>query len=214
MKVGVLGGGQLAQMMALAGYPLGIKVIALESSPTCPAGLVTDIVLGDYTDREQLSVLADQVDVVTYEFENVDLSAFQAIQPSCIYPPLAALAVSQDRLLEKSFFRDISIPVAQYFPVDSVEGLRAAMDQIGLPAILKTRRFGYDGKGQYMIKTMEEIDHAFQQLGGKNLIVEEKIDFDREVSAIAVRSVSGETVICGKNTERVKLCGCISRRIF
>lgn len=192
MKVGVLGGGQLAQMMALAGYPLGIKVIALESTGNCPAGLVTDVVIGDYIDQVQLRALSNQVDVVTYEFENVDLSSLDAIPTATIYPPPSALAISQDRLLEKSFFDSLSVPVAQYFSVESVEDLKTAVDHMSLPVILKTRRLGYDGKGQIMIKTTQEIETAFEALGGKNLIVEQKINFDREVSCIAVRHPSGE----------------------
>lgn len=194
MKVGVLGGGQLAQMLALAGYPLGIKVIALESTRDCPAGLVTDIVIGDYTNETQLKALSDQVDVITYEFENVDLSSLDAIPTATIYPPPSALAISQDRLLEKSFLDSLSVPVAPYFSVESVADLKTAIDHMSLPVILKTRRFGYDGKGQMMIKAMQEMETAFEALGGKNLIVEQKINFDREVSCIAVRSSSGEIV--------------------
>jgi 5-(carboxyamino)imidazole ribonucleotide synthase len=193
VKVGVLGGGQLAQMMALAGFPLGIKVIALESTQDCPAGLVTDVVVGDYTDQQKLKELAEQVDVVTYEFENVDVPSVESIETPNVYPAPNALSISQDRILEKCFFDSISVPTAQYFPVDSVQDLQQAIEKIGLPAILKTRRFGYDGKGQFMIKAQEEIEQAFSELGAKNLIVEQKINFDREVSCIAVRAVSGET---------------------
>ena len=104
MKVGVLGGGQLAQMLALAGYPLGIKVIVLEPTKDCPAGLVTDVIVGDYADQEKLKILASQVDVITYEFENVDVSSLHSIKACPVYPLPNALSIAQDRLAEKKFF--------------------------------------------------------------------------------------------------------------
>src|ERR1700732_2460613 len=109
MKVGVIGGGQLAQMMALAGYPLGLKIICLEPKIDCPASLVTDVIVGDYDDPEKLQHLASQVDIITYEFENIPLDSLKFLAPS-IYPPLAALSIAQDRFEEKSFFDTLNIP--------------------------------------------------------------------------------------------------------
>ena len=192
MKVGVLGGGQLAQMLALAGYPLGIKTVALESTASCPAGLVTDVVVGDYTDSEKLKQLADSVDVITYEFENVHVPSIETITTPEVYPAINALSIAQDRLAEKTFFDSVAVPTTQYFSVDTLEDLEIAIEQIGLPAVLKTRRLGYDGKGQFVIKNKEELQTAWKTLGQQNLIVENKINFDKEVSCLAVRGLSGE----------------------
>lgn len=193
MKVGVIGGGQLAQMLALAAYPLGIKVICLESSANCPAGLVTDLIVGDYANKEKLYELVDQVDVLTYEFENISIENLSSISGVTIYPSLDALSISKDRLLEKQFFEQVSVPTTHYRAVDSLLDLQEAVSQIGLPVILKQRCFGYDGKGQYVIRTKPEIKLAWEKLQGTALIVENLVAFEREVSCIAVRGVSHET---------------------
>lgn len=192
MKVGILGGGQLAQMLALAAYPLGIKTIALESTSDCPAGLVTNIITGNYTDQQKLKTLTDQIDILTYEFENVDVPSIKNVKNIPVYPPAHALSISQDRLAEKNFFKRFNVPTTEYFTVDSLEDLNAAIEKIHLPAVLKTRRLGYDGKGQFIIKQTEDIATAWNTLGQQNLIVENKINFDREVSCIAVRGRSGD----------------------
>lgn len=194
MKIGVIGGGQLAQMLTLAGYPLGLKVICLEPAQTCPAGLVTDVIPGDYDDSEKLALLAKSTDVVTYEFENISAQALATLNDLTVYPPPSALAISQDRLQEKLFFERLQIPTTQYLAVASLEDLRHATERVGVPAILKTRRLGYDGKGQYVIKNVKDIETAWQALQNQSLLLENKIAFEREVSCIGVRNKKGETV--------------------
>ncbi len=195
MKIGVIGGGQLAQMLALAGYPLGLKVICLEPNPNCPASLVTTVIQGDYPDQKKLEELAAQVDVITYEFENVTLAALEHISKQVpIYPPLAALKISQDRLQEKNFFDRLGIPTTHYGAVDSFDDLQKAIERIELPAILKTRRLGYDGKGQYVLRTKQDVEVAWQHLKDQSLLLENLVAFEREVSMIAVRNQAGEIV--------------------
>ncbi len=194
MKIGIIGGGQLAQMMALAGYPLGLKTICLEPTKDCPAGLVTHVMVGAYDDLEKLEALANAVDVITYEFENISASALAHLQRFSIYPPPQALAISQDRLQEKNFFSRLQIPTTHYMAVDSLESLENAIQTIGLPAVLKTRRLGYDGKGQYVLKTTADVTLAWENLKNQSLLLENKIAFDREVSCIAVRDKTGNIV--------------------
>lgn len=194
MKVGVIGGGQLAQMLALAAYPLGIKVICLESSTNCPAALVTDVVVGDYTNKEKLYELVEQVDILTYEFENISIENLKTITDVRIYPSLDALWVAKDRLLEKQFFEQVSVPTTHYQAVNSLSDLQQAVSAIGLPLVLKQRCFGYDGKGQYVIRTKPEIELAWEKLQGSALIVENLVAFEREISCIAVRGIAQETV--------------------
>ncbi len=192
MKVGVIGGGQLAQMLALAGYPLGIKVICVEATQDCPAALVTDVIVGAYENTEKLAELVQQVDVLTYEFENISLASISTLQNINLYPPLNALSIAKDRLLEKRFFQQTSVPTTHYLAVNSRNELQQAAAEIGLPAVLKTRSFGYDGKGQYVIQTAAEIATAWEKLQGTALILENWVKFDCEVSCIAARSLSGE----------------------
>ena len=194
MNIGVIGGGQLARMLALAGYPLGLKLICLEPDAECPAAGVTPVIVGDYADPKQLQALADRVEVITYEFENIHLSALASIISTPVYPSINALAVAQDRLNEKTFFNKLGIPTTRFVAVNSLEELHAAVAQTGLPAVLKTRRWGYDGKGQVMIRTQAELEPAWLQLQHQPLLLENKIAFQREVSCLAVRSTQGEIV--------------------
>lgn len=196
MKIGIIGGGQLAQMLALAGYPLGLKVVCLEPNAYCPAGLVTDVIVGDYNDQEKLQQLADSTDVITYEFENISAVALRQLKNTntAVYPPTAALEISQDRLEEKRFFERLAIPTTHYIAVDSLAELQRAVERTGYPAVLKTRRLGYDGKGQYIINTVQDLEPAFNALGSQPLILENKIAFEREVSCIGVRNIKGDIV--------------------
>lgn len=193
MRIGIIGGGQLAQMMALAGYPLGFQVLSLETNDYCPAASVCEIVIGEYIDQEKLQLLASRTDILTYEFENIPVSMLERIDAP-IYPPLKALGIAQDRLLEKNFFNHLSIPTTHYFAVNSLQELKEAISSIGLPAVLKTRTLGYDGKGQVVIRKEKDIELAWEALKGQALLVENLIAFDREVSCIAVRARSGEIV--------------------
>jgi 5-(carboxyamino)imidazole ribonucleotide synthase len=195
MIVGVLGAGQLARMIALAGYPLGVDFIFLDPAADACANKLGEHLLGDYDDPRLLAELAERADVVTYEFENVpaDVAEFLASHTQ-VHPAPKALAVAQDRLIEKCFFQDIVIPTPAYAAVDSLESLEQAMSMIGWPAILKSRTLGYDGKGQSLLKTAYDLNAAWALLAGAPAIVEAFVPFNREVSIIAARNVSGAIV--------------------
>lgn len=195
MRVGILGAGQLARMIALAGYPLGLDFIFLDPSKDACANKLGKHLHGDYKDPGLLAQLAKAADVVTYEFENVpaDVAAFLNSHTQ-VHPSPKALAVAQDRLIEKNFFRSVEIPTPNFAPVDSFEDLEHAMSLIGWPAILKSRTQGYDGKGQFVLKSSDDLKKAWELLDGAPAIVEAFVPFDREVSIIAVRNVSGSIV--------------------
>jgi 5-(carboxyamino)imidazole ribonucleotide synthase len=195
MKVGILGGGQLARMIALAGYPLGVDFIILDPSEEAGAVGLGEHLQGQYNDEALLAELAEKADVVTYEFENVpsEVAAFLEDHTK-VYPAPNALAIAQDRLHEKGFLQDLNIPVAHYAPVNCLSDLETAMESIGFPAILKSRTMGYDGKGQVVLKSAEQLADAWKSMQGVASIVEGFVDFQREVSIIAARSPKGEVV--------------------
>ena len=193
MKIGVIGAGQLGRMLALAGYPLGLRFVFLDQSDDAPGAQVGRIVPGAFDDPKKLAELAKEVDVLTFDVENVPVDAVRAIaerQP--FYPPVDALGASQDRLHEKTLFRSLKIPTPEFAPVDSLEDLKAAAERIGIPGVLKTRRLGYDGRGQYFLKKPADIEAAWAALGTVPLIYEGFVNFTREVSIIGVRSTKGE----------------------
>jgi len=193
-RAGVLGGGQLGRMLSLAGYPLGIRLRHIGGPDDTSAGEVAEEVKAGYDDRETLARFANGLNVVTYESENIPLETAEFLaQRVSLQPPIAALAASQDRLHEKRFFESVGVQTAPYAQVDSIENLNRALARIGTPAILKTRRFGYDGKGQAVIRDEAHAADALHQLGGTNLILEGFVRFERELSIIAVRSTNGET---------------------
>lgn len=193
MKVGILGGGQLARMLALAGYPLGLTFRTLDPVPDAPAAPVSELVCAAYDDLSALPRFAAGIDVVTYEFENVRLaSAAWLAERLPVYPPPAALHTAQERLVEKTFLRSLGIPTPTFAPIDTPEDVAGALAVTGLPAVLKTRRLGYDGKGQHVVHTIEEAYVALTALGNTALIAEAYISFEREVSLIGVRGMSGE----------------------
>ena len=195
MKIGILGGGQLGRMLALAGYPLGMSFRFLDPSPEAPAGQMAEHIVGDYDNEPALARFLEGLDVVTFEFENVPVETARAIARKVpVYPPPQALETSQDRLVEKRFFRSLGIPTPPFEPVSSLDELRAAAAQLGLPAVLKTRRMGYDGKGQYLLRGEPDIEQAWQALGSVPLILEGFVQFSRELSVIAVRGHDGQTV--------------------
>lgn len=194
MKIGIIGAGQLGRMLALAGYPLGLRFVFLDQSADAPGAQVGRIIEGAFDDPQQLLKLAREVDVVTFDVENVPEEAVRAIAKERPFlPPVQALGASQDRLHEKSLFRSLKIPTAPFTAVDSLSDLVHAADRIGLPGVLKTRRMGYDGRGQYYLKTAEDIQMAWESLGSVPLIYEGFVNFSREVSIIGVRSTTGET---------------------
>ena len=194
MRIGIIGAGQLGQMLALAGYPLALKFLFLDSSADSPGGQVGPIITGAFDDPGSLARLAAETDLVTYEFENVPVAALEAVAKSrpC-HPPVDALRVSQDRLLEKELFGRLGIPTPPFRAVDSLPDLQDAVASIGLPCVLKTRRLGYDGRGQRYLRKQSDLKPAWDALGGVPLILEGYVDFDREVSIIGARSTRGET---------------------
>ena len=180
-------------MLALAGYPLGLKFIFLDKSADTPGAQVGGIILGELNDTKKIAELAAQTDVLTYDVENVPVAALGDIpKHQTFFPPVVALAAGQDRLSEKQLFQKLKIPTANYRTVDSMPDLEQAIQVIGYPAVLKTRRLGYDGRGQRMIRSPAELGSAFNALGGVPLILEQFIEFEREVSLIAVRNPRGD----------------------
>ncbi len=201
MVVGVLGGGQLARMLALDGYPLGLEFVVLDPAEGVCSASVSDQLQGDYDDEMLLAELANKADVVTYEFENVPAAAVEFLSGKVpVYPPPQALATAQDRLNEKTMFRELDIATPQFAAVNSLAELEQAMDQVGWPAVIKTRTQGYDGKGQAVLRQVEDLAPAWESFGGVPAIVEAFVPFEREVSIIAVRSRSGE-MVCYPLTE-------------
>ena len=193
MRVAVIGAGQLGRMLALAGYPLGIHCEFYDHTADAPGGQVGPIVTGEFDDLPRLAAFTQGADVVTFDWENVPVASLAALARRVpVYPQPAALAVAQDRLLEKTLFRDLGVPTAPFAPVDLRQDLEAAVARIGTPGILKTRRFGYDGKGQAHIRTRAGLAAAWAALGGEPLIYEGFVRFSREASLIAVRGRQGE----------------------
>ena len=196
MTIGIVGAGQLGRMLALAAYPLGEKVLFLDRDAATPGGQVGPTLCGEFTDRRCLRELARRSDVLTFDWENISVESLRALGPSArIAPPLRALATSQDRLAEKRLFERLDIPTTRYAPVGSRAALSRAIRRIGLPGVLKTRRFGYDGKGQAVLRSADDADRAWAVLGGSPLIYEEFIPFDFEVSILGARSARGEIAI-------------------
>lgn len=191
--VGIIGAGQLGRMLALSGYPLGLRFVFLDKSADAPGGQVGDIVLGAFDDPEKLAELAQKVDALTFDVENVPVEPLREITRHTPFnPPLDALATAQDRLLEKNLFRKLGLNTPAFAAVDTLADLEQAVADIGLPAVLKTRRLGYDGKGQRVLRNQDDLATAFDAVGGVPLILEGFVDFDCEVSVIAVRSTIGE----------------------
>ncbi len=197
MIVGILGGGQLARMMALAGYPLGLDFVVLEPNGDACAAPVADQIEGAYDDTEALAELARRADVITYEFENVPAASVKFLREHAdevtVFPPPQALAVAQDRLHEKTLFGELGIDTPDFAAVDSLTELEEAMARIGYPAVIKTRTQGYDGKGQAVLHREADLEPAWENsIQGVPAIVEAFVPFDREISIIAVRNQEGE----------------------
>jgi 5-(carboxyamino)imidazole ribonucleotide synthase len=200
--IGILGGGQLGRMLAMAAARLGLRCQVFSPDPDSPAfDVVLNAACAEYADVEALELFANDVDVITYEFENVPAAAamiLAARRP--VLPNRKVLETTQDRLAEKDFVKRLGIATADYADVSSAASLRAAISRIGLPAVIKTRRFGYDGKGQALIREGDNTDRIWADLGTKSAILEAFIPFEREISVIAARSASGE-VECFDVTE-------------
>ena len=197
--VGILGGGQLARMLALAGAPLGLRLLVMDTEADACAGQFAPLLVGDYRDRSALAEFASRIDVATFDFENVPAESAQWLSERVpVFPNPGALAMAQDRLAEKTLFRDLGIPVPPFADIATRAALDAAIGEIGTPCILKTRRLGYDGKGQFRIKPGTgdaSADAAWEALGAQaqtvGLILEAFVPFERELSVVAVRGRDG-----------------------
>jgi 5-(carboxyamino)imidazole ribonucleotide synthase len=200
--IGILGGGQLGRMLAMAAARLGLRCRVFSPDPDSPAfDVVLNATCAEYADVEALELFASDVDLITYEFENVPAAAalvLSARRP--VLPDRNILETTQDRLAEKDFVARLGIGSADYADVGSAGSLRAAIARIGLPAVLKTRRFGYDGKGQAILCAEDDPDRVWEELGTKSAILEAFIPFEREISVVAARSADGQ-VECFDVTE-------------
>jgi 5-(carboxyamino)imidazole ribonucleotide synthase len=213
VNVGILGGGQLGYMLALAGYPLGLQFRFLDPSPEAPVGRIALRVNADFTNAEALDRFANGLDLVTYEFENVPVASVKILaQRLAVYPPPEALAVAQDRLSEKSLFRKLGIATPDFLAVKNAEALDHAVRKLGLPAVLKTCRFGYDGKGQWLLREPADVlrakaemsasahEHASDALAAAHpgahapFVLERFVSFSRELSILSVRSSTGKII--------------------
>ncbi len=191
-KIGVIGAGQLGRMMALSGYPLGCKFAFCGGSTDEPSALLGDMHVGEICDTKWL---LEHADVITYESENTSVELVKGLaKTKPVFPPEKSLYVSQHRGREKALFDELEIPCAPYEVVSSLEELKQAVDLIGLPAVLKTTTEGYDGKGQFVLKEAAQIGEAWNTIGNRELVLEGFVEFDRELSIIAVRNEQNEHV--------------------
>lgn len=194
MKIGVIGGGQLGRMLALAGTPLGQQFAFLDPAPDACAQALGEHIRADYSDTDHLRQLADEVDVVTFEFESVPAETVAFLSQFVpVYPNAESLRVARDRWFEKSMFQDLGIPTPEFADIQSQDNLDAAVKRIGLPAVMKTRTLGYDGKGQKVLRHPDDVVGAFAELGSVPCILEGFVPFTGEVSLVAVRARDGET---------------------
>lgn len=194
MTIGILGAGQLGRMLALAGYPLGLHFQFFDSSAESPAASLAPLTVSPFEDSDRLDQFAQTLSVATYEFENIPTAAVRHLAKRIpVYPPVAALETAQDRLYEKRLFERLQIPTTRFRAVSSLEDLTTALEDLGVPAVLKTRRCGYDGKGQVILKQLDQAEAAWRALGSQDLLCEEFIAFEREFSLIAVRGTRGDT---------------------
>jgi 5-(carboxyamino)imidazole ribonucleotide synthase len=200
--IGILGGGQLGRMLAMAAARLGLRCQIFSPDPESPAfDVVLNATCAEYADVEALELFANDVDVITYEFENVPASAAMVLSSRrSVLPDRRILETTQDRLAEKDFVTRLGIGTADYADVSNVAALREAIARLGLPAVIKTRRFGYDGKGQAIIREGDDLARIWTELGTKSAILESFVPFEREISVIAARSADG-TVECFDVTE-------------
>jgi 5-(carboxyamino)imidazole ribonucleotide synthase len=196
MNIGILGGGQLGRMIAMAGARLGCRFRVLDPADDAPAARFAEHVCAPYDDPRAVERFADGLDVVTYEFENIPPETLVQIHQTGIpvFPPFTALVLGQDRISEKNYFKELGIATPAYVPVNSPEGiLEGVRRDVGLPAVLKSRNYGYDGKGQRVVFSEEDVEAAWQEVK-RHSILEAAVPFDRELSVIAVRSRDGQVL--------------------
>lgn len=211
--IAILGAGQLGRMLALAGYPLGLRFRLLDPVSDAPAGQLAPQIVAAFDDPAALAQLAAGAQCSTYEFENIPVATARLLeQYAPVFPPPAALEVSQDRLREKQFFQQLGAQTPPFAAIDSHDELHTALEQLGPHAVLKTRRMGYDGKGQFVIRSAADTATAWATFSGQPLILEGFVDFRRELSIIAVRSRNGETA-CYPLTENHHHNGMLRRSI-
>jgi len=205
VKIGIIGGGQLARMLALAGLPWAHEFAFLDPAADACAGPLGRLLIADYDDERALLELAGWADVVTFDFENVPARSLEILAGRVpVHPGARALAAGQDRLHEKALFGELGMATAAFVAVDAAAALPAAVAELGLPAVLKTRRLGYDGKGQWLLRSAAEVETAARELGATPALLERLVAFERELSLIAVRGRDG-AVACyplSENTHR------------
>lgn len=196
MTIGILGGGQLGYMLALAGYPLGLHFRFLDPSPEAPVGRIAARVTVPFDDRKALEKFASGLELVTYEFENVPVESARFLERFVpVLPPPAALEAAQDRLIEKQLFQKLGISTTEFVAPKVGEDLEPLLKKLGYPVIIKTRRLGYDGKGQWILRTPDGLAAAKEELPKVPLILEKFVPFTRELSVLAARSRSGEIAV-------------------
>ncbi|WP_010632490.1 5-(carboxyamino)imidazole ribonucleotide synthase [Sporolactobacillus vineae] len=195
--IGILGGGQLGRMMAIAAKQMGYRIAVLDPTEDCPCAQVADkAIVADYDDPEAARQMAEIADVVTYEFENVDVKTADYLQEHSYLPQgYHLLEITKDRLNEKAAIRKAGLPVVPYMPVRNQEELETALAGIGFPSVLKTTEGGYDGKGQYVLKAREDLEEALPYIGKTPFELEKWLPFEKEISVIVVRSTTGETSV-------------------
>ncbi|MFT8318893.1 MAG: 5-(carboxyamino)imidazole ribonucleotide synthase [Sporolactobacillus sp.] len=195
--IGILGGGQLGRMMAIAAKQMGYRIAVLDPTEDCPCAQVADVaIVADYDDPEAAKRMAEVADVVTYEFENVDVATVDYLQAHSYLPQGGhLLEITKDRLNEKAAIRKAGLPVVPYLPVRNTEELQQAIAEIGFPSVLKTTEGGYDGKGQYVLKQEKDLEEALPYIGNTPFELEKWLPFDKEISVIVVRSTAGETSV-------------------
>ena len=194
--LGMLGGGQLGRMFTIAARTMGYEVIVLDPDKESPAGkLATTHICADYSDQTALDNIAKNCDAVTTEFENVPASTLEALAKTCpVRPGAQAVTITQDRIHEKNFLKDNAFPTAPFAVIHSLDDLKDGINQIGTPAILKVSRFGYDGKGQFSIKTEADADKGWETLNGEACVLEQRMPLDIEVSVVLARGLEGEVI--------------------
>jgi 5-(carboxyamino)imidazole ribonucleotide synthase len=214
LRIGVLGGGQLGRMMALAGYPLDLAFSFYESTPDCPSAALGPVFGDAQNSTASLDAFIDSADVFTYEFENIPVAWVERIAArKPLYPGVKSLAVSQNRLNEKQLFARLNIPSARHAEIRSEQDLRTAVETLGLPLVLKTVTMGYDGKGQFLLREAAQVADAWAQLGAQApLMAEEFVHFKRELSIIAVRGRDG-SMACYPLSENVHHRGILSHSV-
>lgn len=211
--IGILGAGQLGRMLALAGVPLGLQFRFLDPASNAPAARLGEQMIASYDDPAVVQQFIVGLDLVTYEFENVPTATAAMIAEHVpVFPPPVALATAQDRLIEKRFFQSLGIPTAPFLAVDTRADLDEAIAALGFPAVLKTRRLGYDGKGQAVIHGPDDLQQGWAALGGQPLILEGFVPFTRELSLLAVRDRQGATA-CYPLVENLHREGILRRSI-